>query len=92
MDAIEEKRLAMSAQEVLDNPAYKQAWSNIRDGIINAMNQSPMGDEHTHSKLVLALQIANKLNKQIEVMLQTGKMADLKLEEESKLRRIFKRA
>ena len=92
MDHHDEILQANYAKEVLENPAYKAAWTNIKEGIISAMNQSPMGDEHTHSRLVLALQIANKLQKQIEVMLQTGKMAEIQLEESSKLRSIFKRA
>jgi hypothetical protein len=72
-------------QIILDNPIYKEAWTQIRDGIINAMNQSPIGDEKTHTKLVMALQIVNKLQGIMQNTMTTGKMAQIKLDEKKGL-------
>lgn len=72
------------AKEVLNNPAYKEAWERIREGLINAMNQSPMGDEKTHTKLVMALQITNKIQKQLETTMETGKLAEIQLNEKKR--------
>ncbi len=71
---------AQEVQMILTNPVYKQAWEQIRDGIISAMNQSAMADQVTHSRLVMALQIVNKLQKSFETTMETGKLAQMQLE------------
>jgi hypothetical protein len=36
---------------------------------------SPLGDEKTHNKLVIALQLLNQINKQLTDVMHTGKLA-----------------
>ena len=91
MDHFEEVQKGYDAREVLDHPAYKKAWAEILTGINAAMANSAMGDEKTHNKLVIALQIANKLQKTLENAITTGKMAEIQMEEQSKLKRILNR-
>ena len=88
-DLHDEITLSRDAQEVLNHPAYQKAWAELKDGLVAAMNASAMGDEKTHNRLVIALQIANKLQKILENAVSTGKMAEIQLEDRSKLKRIL---
>jgi hypothetical protein len=39
------------------------------------MSTSPMGDEKTHNRLVIALQILHQIDKQLTDVMNTGKLA-----------------
>ena len=80
----EEITRAQDAKFILDNYLYQDAWKQIKEGIVNAMNQSTMGDEKTHTRLVMALQITNKLQKHFEQAMETGKLAELQLMDKKK--------
>jgi hypothetical protein len=75
---------SLDVQMIVENPIYKDAWNQIREGVIAAMNQSAMGDEKTHNKLVIALQVVNKLQGIFDTTMQTGKMAEMQLEEKKR--------
>jgi hypothetical protein len=38
-----------------------------------------LGDEQTHNRLVIAMQILNQIEKQLKDVVQTGKMAKLQV-------------
>ena len=63
------------AAEVLNNELYKEAVSNVREGIIKSMSISPLGDAETHNRLVIALQLLAQIEKQLTDVMTTGKMA-----------------
>ena len=68
------------AARVLENPAYKEAIEAVRAGIIANMASSPLGDEKTHNKLVIALQTLNQIEKQLHDVMTTGKLANIQRE------------
>ena len=68
------------AARVLENPAYKEAIEAVRAGIIANMASSPLGDEKTHNKLVIALQTLNQIEKQLQDVMTTGKLAAMQKE------------
>lgn len=63
------------ANEVLENPLFKEAVTKVRDGIINSMASSALGDSETHNRLVIAMQLLNQIEKQLKDVVATGKMA-----------------
>ena len=67
----------IKAAKVLDNPVYKDAIERVRENIVNSMTNSPIGDEKTHNRLVIALQLLNQINKQLTDVMQTGKLASI---------------
>ena len=75
--SLEEVKRGEQAAVVLDNPIYQQAIKKVKDGIIVSMSTSPMGDEKTHNRLVIALQILNQIDKQLTDVMNTGKLAKL---------------
>lgn len=68
------------AAKVLESPAYKEAIEAVRAGIIANMASSPLGDEKTHNKLVIALQTLNSIEKQLHDVMTTGKLATMQRE------------
>lgn len=68
-----------AAEDLLNNPLFKKAISAIRDGIVSKIADSAMGDEKTHNKLAIALQIVNQIERQLISHIQTGKMAAIQV-------------
>lgn len=72
---------ADEAKRLIENPILQEAFSGVRDGIITAMQSAPMGDERTHNRLVIALQILGQIEKNIKEKIQTGKLAEIEIQE-----------
>jgi len=68
-----------AAQDLINNPLFKDAVSAIRDGIVAKIADSAMGDEKTHNRLAIALQLINQIERQLVSHIQTGKMADIQI-------------
>lgn len=73
------------AAEVLSNELYKEAIDKVREGIINSMASSPLGDSQTHNRLVIAMQLLNQIEKQLKDVMATGKMSAMQTSEKRKL-------
>jgi len=65
------------AKRVLENPMYQEAVENVREGIYSLMQRSAMGDEKTHNRLVIALQLVSQIEGHLKMVMQTGKMAEM---------------
>lgn len=68
------------AERLLSNYLFKESFDTVRSGIVNSMEQSALGDQSTHNRLVIALQLLNKIEKNIIEVAQTGKMVKMQLE------------
>jgi hypothetical protein len=75
--SLEEIKRGEQAAVVLDNPLYQEAITKVRESIVASMTNSPLGDEKTHNRLVIALQLLNQINKQLTDVMQTGKLASI---------------
>jgi hypothetical protein len=73
------------AAEVLNNELYKEAFDKVRDGIINSMASSPLGDAETHNRLVIAMQLLNQIEKSLKDVITTGKMSAMQTSDKRKL-------
>ena len=75
--SLEEIKRGEQAAVILDNPVYQEALAKVRENIVASMTTSPLGDEKTHNRLVIALQLLNQINKQLTDVMQTGKLASI---------------
>ena len=75
--SLEEVKRGEQAAVVLDNPLFKEAMAKVKDNIVNTMASSPLGDEKTHNRLVIALQLLNQIEKQLTDVMNTGKLASI---------------
>ena len=73
------------AAEVLENELYKEAVEKVRNGIIQSMAISPLGDSETHNRLVIAMQLLNQIEKSLKDVVTTGKMAGLQTTDKRKI-------
>jgi hypothetical protein len=73
--SLEEVKRGEQAAVILENPVYKEAISKVRENIVSTMTTSPLGDEKTHNRLVIALQLLNQIDKQLTDVMNTGKLA-----------------
>ena len=67
------------AERLIANPLFKESIQKVRDGIISSMEQSALGDESTHNRLVIALQLLNKIERNIKDVAETGKMLKMQV-------------
>ena len=69
---------------------FKGAFEAVKDGIVTSMGQSAMGDEKTHNRLVIALQLLNQIERSLVTHIETGKMALIQSDESlgRKLKRV----
>lgn len=75
MEQLSEIKRGERANEVLENPLFKEAITKVREGIINSMSISALGDAETHNRLVIAMQLLNQIEKGLKDVVVTGKMA-----------------
>lgn len=73
------------AAEVLTNELYIEAFTKVREGIIQSMSQSPLGDAETHNRLVIAMQLLNQIEKQLKDVVTTGKMSAMQTTDKRKI-------
>lgn len=91
MTELEEIKRGEEAKRLIDNPLFKDAVKAVRDGIISSLSTSPLGDEKTHNRLAIALQLLNQIEKQLKDHIQTGQMAMIQTDEKlgQKVRRLM---
>ena len=75
------------AERLLANPLFIESIDKVRQGIISSMEQSALGDESTHNRLVIALQLLNKIEKNIKEVAETGKMIKMQIDKPNFLSR-----
>lgn len=74
---VDEIQRGHEAEKLINNPLFEEAFNKVKDSLIQAMNDSPLGDEKTHNRLVIGLQLLNQIEKQIKSHIATGKMAKI---------------
>jgi hypothetical protein len=70
-----------AAKLLLDNPLLKEAFEAVQKNIIRAIGDSAMGDEKTHNRLAIALQLLQQIEKSINIHIETGKLAQIQIED-----------
>lgn len=78
-DLIRERERAHLAKQVLDNPAWQEAWGWYAD-TLKAHLIAPDSSDETVLAARQAFLILNKVKRHIEKAMETGKMAEIQLE------------
>lgn len=79
--ALEEIKRGGEAEKILSNKVYQEAFNKVRDNIVDAMQNSPLSDDVTHNRLVIALQTLTQIEKALTDIMQTGKMAQIQVKD-----------
>lgn len=91
MELSEEQRRGELAADVLDNPLYREAFDSVRAGIIHAWETAPIRDKEGQGELKLMLKLLTDVQRNIETVMQTGKMAQIQIEREGWLSKTARR-
>jgi hypothetical protein len=84
---------ALQAKQLLENPIYVESFEIVRNGIINAWENSPIRDTEGQHELRLMLKLLNDLQNNIKRVVDSGKLAEIEIERQKKpLFNVFKRA
>jgi len=79
--ALEEIKRGEQAEKILSNEVYREAFNKVKNNIVDAMQNSPLSDDVTHNRLVIALQTLTQIEKSLKDIMQTGKMAKLQVQD-----------
>lgn len=75
----EEINRGVEADRVLNSQVYKDAIESVRTCLVDALASSPMGDEKTHNRLAIAIQLVNQIERNLKTYIQTGKLASIQV-------------
>jgi len=78
---LEEIKRGEQADKILSNEVYREAFNKVRNNIVDAMENSPLSDDVTHNRLVIALQTLTQIEKALKDIMQTGKMAKIQVQD-----------
>jgi len=80
------------ARQLLDSQPLRDAIASVKSGIVNAWETSPVRDAEGQQYLRLMRKVLDDLVKHIADAADTGKMADIQLQQERTLRERAKAA
>lgn len=78
---------AAEAQSLLDNKLFKDAFSDVKDKLIEQIEACPIDNDTMRNQLMLSLQILKQLRLVIVDHIDTGKLQEKALEQRTVLNR-----
>jgi hypothetical protein len=80
----QELQRAGEARQIIDSPMFMQAKAHLTAQLAEARRLVPLTATEMHSRLILAEQMMGHFFDYFEQIAQTGKFAEMRLEEERK--------
>ncbi len=85
----DELRRAGEARQMLDTPIFVAAKKHIEDQLAYLRRSVPIRETEMHTRLILMEQLWQQLLGYFELLAQTGKMAELRLQDEEKRKNLL---
>ncbi len=84
------------AQQVLDNPAYKQAMETLRTAVVEQWKDCPIRDKEGQTLLLQLAKLCDKFEGILGGVVETGKMSQHKIDmselrDESRAKTLFRK-
>lgn len=76
----ERMKRADEAKRIINEPALKNAFTDIREGLVRNIESCKFGDTATQNSLMLSLQLLKSMQKLIEAHITDGKIAQKELD------------
>lgn len=67
---------AETAAQLLDNPVLREAFDAVEQDIVAQLHKAKLDDTSGHTRLVMALQITQAVQRQLWLVIQDGANAD----------------
>lgn len=78
----QELHRARLAREVTDNPVYQEAFSSLKADLMRGWESSPARDTEGREHLWLAVNLLGRIERHLQQVMETGRMAELQLQQE----------
>lgn len=88
MNTSDELRRGEQARQLLQNELYVDAVTQVKQAIIDKWQQAPLRDREGHHELKLMLKLLGDLTGYIQTTMETGKMAQIQLEQEQRMTKL----
>ena len=75
--AHKDKERAILAQQILDNPIYQEAVSEVENRLVQAWQDTVVSQQEDREKIYHMLLAMRDIKSQIEEVLTTGKLAEM---------------
>lgn len=75
--AHKDKERAILAQQILDNPIYQEAVSEVENRLVQAWQDTIVSQQEDREKIYHMLLAMRDIKSQIEEVLTTGKLAEM---------------
>ena len=72
----EEIRRAGEAKHILDNPLFKEAFSTVREGLIEHLLNTRIAEEVERDRLYITIKALELIEQHIRSVLETGTLAE----------------
>ena len=72
----EEVRRAGEAQQLLDNPLFKEALITVREALITHLLNTRVSEEVERDRLYITIKALDLVHQHIQSVLETGKLAE----------------
>lgn len=91
-EQLESERLrAAEVKQLLDNKFLKEAFEAMGQSILKQMDEVTLRDTEMHTRLILARKTLSGIYRYLELIVQTGQLAELQLTAPNKLKSFFSR-
>jgi hypothetical protein len=78
-----------AAAGVLDSTIFLEAKKHVVEGIQRQMRAVPLSDQTMHTRLIVALQVWDQLEKYLEHVKQTGELAQFQITQDEQRKKRF---
>lgn len=79
------------AKAILDNELFIEAWNTVEEGIIQRWKDCGVKDIDSQHELKLMLLVLSEVRRYIQFTAETGQMAKIQLDSDSRLTKIKRR-
>lgn len=88
----DEIKRGRNATALIENPVFVEAFTKVRNGLVDSLERSAVGDKDAQHEIALCLQLLKRVHGHIAEVAQTGRLALLqKQERESWLKRTMRK-
>ena len=76
-----ERERANKARQIIDNPLWDEAWTTLDSKLTDAWKASQSGQSERRELIYMQLRAAAEVRGHIETVLETGRLAEMQLNE-----------
>jgi ABC-type transport system involved in Fe-S cluster assembly fused permease/ATPase subunit len=71
------KQRAVTAQQLLENPVLQEAFGAVEADLLRQVRACSLSDKDGHTRLVMAIQMSQAVNRHLWLLIQDGQAAQL---------------